>query len=554
MATQDSISPTSGATDVARDVEVVIQFSGVVDINTLNIAITGTVFAVTDVIVSGAFVNEWTGEIIDNGGGSYTVVIIRPIRVPRWKQGTSFIINGSLDGPAITGGIFTTVVLDFAIPAIYSNELVLTSLPAGWANQTSGTGLIPLFSGTGMETRPGAAGTSFIRLASASLNFFQGFLIDIEAELPTSSPAELKIIRVNKGGQGLFSVNLSMDPASGGEIWIEDVVGKTTTGFRPAVAGETVTFRLAIKGDTVASDIVARLYAGTTNSDTAPLLQQSLGPSENNTGVLDCIDIGSLESGDDAINIVSAKIDNLNDPEALYPFPSITNIKPTSGELSGGESLRIDLQENIDLNLGDELFFNTNSLRDDSTGAGSIGAALGNLSLVLSGGGTGRAAATYINALNGDLPSGVDFQFNFTGDNIVLTSLPFDEVVVVAAELASAGDSLAIELVADAAIGTFFRAVQKTNNVEILSTKILDVTQAGHVLRFTRAFNNLVVCVNGVPVFDTTLKQGSGILTWYSRTDTLSVGLTSTVSNFIVRPVVTIGESPVLNSGLLELT
>lgn len=554
MATQTSINPVAGTTNVSRDTEIVINLSGVVDINTLNVSVANTIFPDPEAIVLGSFVNEWTGEIIDIGGGVFRIIIIRPARVHLWQQGTKFIVTGDVDSSGIPGTNFTTIVLDFSTPldADYTEVLNLTSLPSGWANQTSGTGSTPLFSSSGMDTRPGASGTSFIRKNAFGLDFDQGFLIDITAELPSPSqnPGGTinKVVRVVKGGQGI--VSLSLDFVNG-EIWLTDVVGITTTGFRPALSGTEVTFRLSIKNS--GEDLIARVYAGTTGSDTAPLLQQTLGPSLSTSGSADCVDIGSLNTGDKDIRIVSAKILNLSDPDIFYPFPTITNIKPISGQLSGGENLRVDLARNIDLNLGDELFFSQENIRDDSTANASIDPSLGELDLILQNTGTGEASATYIHALNGDIPSGIDVQFDIGADQTLINQPPSDEVVLAAAELKSTGDSLAIELVSDAGEGKFFRAVQKSNNIEILTTKVIDITQANHTLRFTRAFNKLIVCVNGVPAFDTSLKQGSGILRFYSRSDTLAVSLTSKITNFIVRPVITVGGEPILTSGLLSV-
>lgn len=98
--TYTPISPEDGDLNVDLNTEIVfglVSSSGAINLASIQTEI--TINGVSEkAIENGVFVNDYTGEIIDNSSGSLTditIVVIRPTEKPEYQQG--IIVTVGLD-------------------------------------------------------------------------------------------------------------------------------------------------------------------------------------------------------------------------------------------------------------------------------------------------------------------------------------------------------------------------------------------------------------------------------------------------------------------------
>lgn len=530
-----TISPQDNDINVESDVEVVFNITAgsTIDLSTLIVDTTTNIFL--RAIENGEFVNNFTGEFIDNlgDGTDITVVIIRPISSPRWPSGTKVQID--ISGPASLSYSFTVKSFRLSDPDPYTEELDLTSLPSGYSTQSTGTGSAPTFDVDGMTTNPGADGSSFIENTSIGLDFDLGLLIDVEV---FGVGENTKVLQVNNDDKGVVSVNVDF---VNGEIYLSDIVNTPPPGFRPGVKNDIigeigVQFRLTIKNS--GDNLIARLYSGVTDASEAILLKQTGGPSILKDPNIDSILIGTIEG--DSVRIPTVNILNQEDPDQFYPFPQITNIFPTTDVISGGKKFRLQFADSIDFGAGTELLAVSETFRDESSGAGSFSVDDGVLTLSLSG--TGTAAVRFMRSYSGDLPSASDIRVDVSVDPTVLESPPQDEVILAAIRFLANGDTVTAEYVSDFREGSFFRIVRTSGGLQSSNFIALNSSKVNFTFRILRAGNTLSMFVDNTSILNTSFKDGVGIVELFSKSNS-SINFNTEFTNFIVRPVVVIGNT-----------
>ena len=549
--------PAPGAVDVALTTDITFRIASSqaagVNISTIDVSINrGSGFEAA--IIGGIFQSGFDGPqsnitpLIDSSGFDIIIDVVDPLP-------TSQIIDVQIDADNLAQGVpmvtvnysFTTAIVAFSytfrtetfryiVPDTYTEELDLTSIPPGFSPQTSSPGTIPTFSTMGMTTFPNG-GTSYIRRTTAGFDFDQGLLIDVEVY---GIGGDTKVLQINVGNQGLISVNVDF---VNGEIYLTDIINTPSQGFRPNIKNDVngeigVQFRLSVKGS--GNGLIARLYSGLANATEPILLSQTGGPSTI-TGIAgNFINIGSINPGGAQVRVSKVNILNLEDPDAFYPFPEIDDFFPTNDVLTGGKTLRLRFANNIDIAAGTELLFVTETLRNESTGVGSIDVFVGSLTLSLAG--IGVAAARFMRSYSGDLPSAADVSVDVAVDQDMLNMLPQNEVVLAGMKLLANGDIIRVEYVADVREGTFFRIIRSSGNLETFKIIALRSTKSSFTYRFLRAGNRLIIMVDGTPLIDTNFKDGVGIIELFTRTDT-NLSFDTVFTNFRVGPVIVIGGS-----------
>lgn len=432
---------------------------------------------------------------------------------------------------------FTPKSYQFVFPPVYTEELTLSSIPAGFSAQTSGTGTPPSYGAGGMTTVPNAAGTSFIKKSAAGLDFDAGVLIDVVVQVPPVSAAPIKrakVLRLSKGEHGVASVYVDFTTK---EVWVDDIVNIPQTDFRPGVKGDVIFFRLSVKG--TGSSMVARLYSSKEDFVDPPLLKQTGGPSVLIPSSIDTIDIGSIESGDAEVLVKSVKILLDEDPDTYYPFPQISSISPTSDVMGGGQTFKVEFDTEIDIDAGSSLLYVDDEFNDESTGAGSSTINFGALNLILAG--VGKSMVRALRSYSGDLPSGADISSTIQVDQTILSNPPQSEVILVGVEMRSNGNTIAIELITSVLSGSYFRVRATSGGLLTLNKKVADTRKNNFVLRFVKAANQIRAIVDGVTLISTSLKDGPGIMRYYAET-TENVSFTTEITNIALRPVVMVGD------------
>lgn len=432
---------------------------------------------------------------------------------------------------------FTTKLLGFGIPPTFTEEPVLTSLPAGWTNQIFGTGSNPTFAAGGMTTNPGASGQSFIQQTSAGLNFSIGFLIDVVAAVPPASVApvkKMKVVEVFKNGEGLASVFVDF---TNNEIWLGDAVGVTSAGFRAGVKNDSVNFRLSVKG--INTEFIARLYSAQEVSTTRPILQQTLGPSLTLGTTEDLINVGSLDSGDADVLIKSIKILKGADPDVFYNFPTISSIKPTSGVVTGGESFEVKTTLGLNTTFGSDNFSNDERVVDDSTGSASVSVVDNEILLSLTG--IGTAQARHMNTFSGDNPPGCNLTIGMEVDSARITNPPQVELVLGAFEFRAGGHKLIAELRSNSIDGVRFNLVLDEDGTIALDKDVLTTANTTHTFNIIRAKNMLEFSINNQTVLKSVFPPSAGILAVYAKS-TVAETITTKFSDLRVRPILLFGD------------
>ena len=93
------VSPINLAANVARNVEIVFNITtdggDTVDLTSVDVTIDDGIMGEIDAMTSGLFVNNWSGEIIDNTGSDddYTFVFIKPIDSPIYPSGVKIDVS-----------------------------------------------------------------------------------------------------------------------------------------------------------------------------------------------------------------------------------------------------------------------------------------------------------------------------------------------------------------------------------------------------------------------------------------------------------------------------
>lgn len=530
------IAPTDGATNIELDAEVVfniVDTVDTVDLATLDVDVTVNSIT-TRAIDNGDFINDYTGEFIDNGGGSdIDVVIILPIDNPRWQQNKIVTIDVNVEATP-TSYSFTTKSYKLTYPDTYTNSLTLTSLPAEYSAQSSDGGSDPTFDASGMTTVPNG-GTSYIENTSAGLDLDQGLLIDVEVG---GIGTDTKVLEICSANQGSVGVNVDF---SIGEIYLTELENKLPTGFRPLVKNDmsgqvTVQFRLSVKGS--GDDLIARLYTGTIDSSKAILLKQTDGPSASINASCDHIKIGSIDVGGDPVTISKVDILNLSDPDQYYTFPTISNISLLEGSISGGDTFVMRLSDEIDIDLGTDPLVIDESVRNKSTGSGDYEVVSGRLTLSLNGSGTAEVDSIY--SYSGDLPSASDISFDVSVDQNLVSNPTQLESILFAIKLSAGGDTIALEYAASISDKTFFRLIRTTGGLQTSNRSILKSSKSNFTIRILRAGKILKITVDGTTILDTSFKDGVCLLKFYTSTSSL-VSYETFIENLLVKPVVTIG-------------
>lgn len=532
------ISPENGETNVSLNTEVVFRMisdSGPINLNNLNVTFDDGI-STEDPIISGVFSNNFSGEYIDNSLLSdlsdVTVVIVRPSDDSEYQSGVEITVD--IDIVYIYSYSFTLQTFQFTFPNTYSDELDLSSLPPGYTIQTSGTGSSPTFSIGGMTTIPGASGTSFIKKTTAGLDFETGVLFDviISAGITTG---KVNVLRVSKEGQGIISVAVDFDNH---EIWLNDVVNVLSSNFRPGVKGSSVFFRLSIIG--TQNDLIARLYSCKEDYSDTCFIKQTSGPSAVIPISDDSISIGSIDDGDVPIIINSFKILLNENPDVYYPFPQISDISPTYDELSGGKIFKVEFENSIDLNAGSDSLLSDDIINDESTGSANI--SVGSGILTLSTTGIGSSIARMLRSYSGDIPSGADISVDFEVDSGIISNPSQDEIILAAMELRSNGTILTIEMISDIVNRTYFRVLLVNSDILVLDKKLINTQKSNFTIRMIRAINQVKILIDGIDIIDTSLKDGPGIIRFYNKVIT-NRSIDTKITNFIVRPVIMIGDS-----------
>ena len=432
---------------------------------------------------------------------------------------------------------FTTKLLSFGVPPTFTEELVLTSLPGGWTNQSAGSGSSPTFAAGGMTTVPGASGQSYIQQTAAGLDFDSGFLIDIVAAVPPASTApikKMKVLEVFKGGEGLASVFIDF---TNNEIWLGDLVSATNVGFRAGVKDDGVNFRLSVKG--IGADLVARLYSTKEDATTRPILQQTLGPSTSLGAAEDLINIGSIETGDADVLVKSVKILKGSDPDVYYNFPTISSINPTSGSVSGGEPFEVNTTLGLNTTFGSDNFANDERIVDDSTGSASVSVVDNEVLLALTG--IGTAQARYMNTFSGDDPPGCNLTVGMEVGSAKITTPPQIELVLGAFEFRAGGHTLTAELRSDSTNGVRFNVKLDENGTTAVDKDVLTTANTTHTFNIVRAKNMLVFSINNQAVLGCVFPPSAGVLAMYAKS-TVSETITTKFSNLRVRPILLFGD------------
>lgn len=534
--TYTPVSPEDGDTNISLKAELVVNLadSGGITISTIDIDVTQGI-VLTRAINNGVFVNGFSGEIIDTNGDqtALTIVIIRPTSDPSWKQGRLILVN--INSSAFTYS-FTTRNYGYSTPPAYTESLTLTSLPSGYTPQAGAGGAPPVYSASGMTTVPGA-GSSYIRKPSYGLDFDTGVLIDMEV-YGTSGLA--LVLMVNSTDQGQLFVGVDF---TNGEIFIRDVVNTPSPGFRACIKNDQVgeigvAFRLSVKG--AGQNLIARLFTTTAGSFDLPLLAQTGGPTIDSSAIDNSVNLGTINAGGAVVRVAKCNILNLQDPDDFYPFPQIQSYVPTSDSLDGGNTLRIKLEQEIDIALGSDLLFTEDTVSSESTGAGSINVFVGDLTLSLAG--VGVASARFIHSFSGDLPSAADISFDVVVDGSLIANPPQSDVILAGAELSANGDKLNLEYVTNSNNGTFFRIRHLSGGVEIIRQTVFNSVKSSFKMRFVHVGERIVVFVDGTQAADHKFKDGIGILRVYASTP-LNLSYDTVINNFQVKPVITIGDN-----------
>jgi len=547
--------PAPGETDVGIGTQIKFRVAsnpiGGVDVATIDVSIDqGSGYEAA--IIGGIFQAGYSGPgsvvapIGDGSGYDVTIVPEDPLQTSQViavridadndLQGTTMPqVNYTFETtPYAFIYSFVPQTFQFIFPAVYTEEVDLSSLPSDFTIQTSGTGSTPTFGVGGMTTVPNAAGTSFIRKNAAGLDFETGVLFDVVVSAG-AVVGKTKVLRLLRGEQGVASVSVDF---STHEVWLDDIVNSPPYDFRPSIKGDSLFFRLSIKG--TQDNLVARLYSGKEDFVDPYLLKQTGGPSSVVPAAVDSIELGSIVSGDKAIVIKSCKMLLDENPDAYYPFPQISNILPTSDELSGGETFKVEFASDIDIGAGSELLFVDDGVNDESTGAAGINVKSGILTLSTTG--IGSAMARMLRSYSGDLPSGADISIDFEVDANIVSSPPQSEVILAAMEMRANGVVLAIEMVADIVNRAYFRALLTNSGIPTINKKLINTQKSQFSIRMLRAGKQIKIYIDGVNLINTSLKDGPGILRFYNKTIT-DRSINTKISNFTVRPVVVIGDS-----------
>ena len=419
------------------------------------------------------------------------------------------------DGPAATAYDFSQHPL-----------IALPTIPTLWT--AVGT---PTFSSQGMAIDAG----DYIE----GTGIYGDILVDINIEGSSATGANRIVSYIGVDGS-VVSVWIDFDIH---EIWLDNVVGSLKQNFRPGIKDTHNTFfRFSVRY--VNGEFIARLYASYEDSPEPPLLQQTAGPSTSqflvNAGRLR---VGNL-SGPASFTIHSLQFKawptpGNTSPDSYYPFPQITSISPTNGQLSGGDRLRASSANFVDTTVGNELLFYGFSSNDISSGDASTSIAASSLLLNINS--IGTAKRRFLNTYSGDRPSGTHLSFDLQADADIVASPPQIEVIVGAVEYGVDGVIYTIQMVASRSLGVVFRIVQQDGGITQLSQNVLTTTQANHTLEFIRGANVIILVVDGAQVLKSFIPDGPGVVKMYS-TSTVMVNLTSTFTNFKVRPVLLIGD------------
>lgn len=531
-------SPINGEIDVPLNTEIVfriIKDSGPIDLNSLNVVLDDGVLP-EEPIINGVFSNDFDGEYIDTLGdlSDVTVVIIRPSDKPQYQSGREITVNIDVEISTILVYSFTPQTFQFTFPVTYSEELNLSSLPSGYTIQTSGTGSSPTFGSEGMTTIPNASGTSFIKKNAAGLDFEIGVLFDVVVSAGITT-GKVDVLRISKEEQGIISVAVDFDNH---EIWLNNIVNTLPFDFRPSIKGNTVFFRLSVKG--TQDNLIARLYSGKEDYVDPYLMKQTGGPSITVPVTGDSIDIGSIIINNAPVIVKSFKVLLNENPDIYYPFPQISSIYPISDELSGGETFKMEFENNIDLDAGSELLFLDDVINNESIGSANMTVKSGVLTLFTTG--IGSSIVRMLRSYSGDIPSGADVSVDFEVDSDIISNPLQDEVILAAMELRSNGVILAIEMVVDIINKAYFRVLLTNSGILVLNKKLMNTQKSNFTLRMIRAGNQVAVLVDGINIINTSLKDGPGIIRFYNKI-TLNRSISTEITNFTVRPIIMIGDS-----------
>jgi hypothetical protein len=422
---------------------------------------------------------------------------------------------------------FTTAITTFVRPE-YDQYDDLTTLPGGYS--TFGT---VSFGGGGMACQSVGSGIT----APHANPFSNGLLVDVEV-LGSPSVGEAKIFEVTDTNNKKASVFVDFGTK---EIWLGDGTNTPKPGYKPLLRETSFFMRVTVSE--FDGNLIARLYTSKTSSLEPPLLQQTVvlvddpDPPTIGTGLY----IGRLTGSND---ITFRNLGTLagEDPDTYYPFPQIETLSPTVSKIEGGDNMDAILDELIDIELGSENLRTIDNIELSSTGSGVATLADGKITLGAAGG-LGTAEAQFINSFNGDIPSGADISIDVEVGQALINAPPQQEVVLAAVELRAGGQTVALELASNITNRAFFRIISRTETTTLLSSILLTTTSNTHTIRFIRAGTQIIVLVNGSEVIGLTFREGIGLYRIYSDCSLVPLTYETYFTNFVVRPVLIVGEN-----------
>jgi len=522
-----------------------------IDLTSLNIDIQIDGGGFVDAILNGVFVAPYTGAFsrIAKVTDGYDISINR---TSRWTENVEIDVqidaNDGLSNPLPTvTNIFS--ISDFVLAATFKTEALgiqdpeiddnidLTSLPSGWTTQVAGTGSVPTFSGSGMETIPGAAGSSFIRLSPANLDFaIIGSIFTVVIGRPGSpvGSGDVEIIRLFKGGSGLVSASINFDNS---EVWISNMKGEPAVGFRPRFDGATAIFRFGV---IEINNILTAFLIARGNFHGGAVLLQILEVSNTIGSSEDLIEVGSISETD--VNLQISTLSNaslgLNNGDTaidILPIVEIEKVIPDTIDVVAEGNISIVLKYIIDTNSGTDNFLVEDLMVDDSTGSASIDVNNKDLSLILTG--SGKSEVALIRTYTGALPGNIDLSFDIDVDVVRINAPPENEITLFGIEYRVGGIIIILQLDSKSGDGNTFKYSVSESGVISTQVDISVTKQANHTIRILR-HEKLDIFLNGNKIISTNVSNSAGLIKFFAESS--SESFTSKISNLTAKPVVTV--------------
>jgi hypothetical protein len=556
------VSPNDASTNNSVSTEIVINIQDTVDsLNLTTVDIDVDDGSLTNVIISGVFANNWTGEIINNNPGpddEYTFVLIRPTSDPLYPEDQE--VNVDISAEATPNSFSFSTESKSVISPTYTEELDLSGpgVPSGWTAFSSGTGSNPTFSGS-MTTDPGASGKSYIYKASYGLDFVNGILIDFtisnsSINMGSGSDSLKSILELNLGGSGeiFLQINDGSDPV---------IKFKNSDTGIPLLFNESLEVRIRVSVKQVENKFLARLYIGYDNTNnrtiTSFVLQQTIEVLYVG-GILDIITIGSIDDTSFDLTFSKINIKNGSDPDIYYATTISEAISISESTVDGGDKLLIH-----GLNLAADII--TPTLNDDtwisdlSQGTGSsILVSNNELDLIIDGAtasANDRAIAKFAIPLSSDTIGGIDLKFNIEVDQTLISILPGFDVIIFGLELKIGNKEFVLELLSNIVnLNALFKIYEKTGSdivtntagTTIFNQDLISITTKDHIIRLVNVGNNITLFINNQYQLSLGFSDDSAILALYTKT-AQAQSVSTKISNFIIKPLVLFGDKFVDN-------